>query len=132
MYGLVENPAPSIKEEKMRKLSLENYFFERSDEKGQPMNLPYNVKLNLIACLFQRQNNLNAIELLERDDLARKIRGCKENEILLEEIEYNKIKQAIDIITGYGEDDIEFVKRIFKCPQIEVEEKKEKGGKQTG
>lgn len=132
MYGLVKDPAPSIKEGKMRKLSLENYFFEGLDEKGQPKNFPYNVKLNLIASLFQRQNNLHSEELLERDDIARKIRDCKENEIILEESEYDKIKQAINIISGYGQDDVEFVKRILKCPQIEVEEKKEKGGKKTG
>lgn len=108
----------------MRKINLENYHFDGIDEKGKPKKFPYDVRGNLIAVLFQRQLNLNAMELLERDDLARKIRDCKDREILLEDSEYEKIKQAVNAFKGYGQHDVEFVRRVLECPQVEVEEKK--------
>lgn len=108
----------------MRKINLENYLIEGFDEKGKTRKFPYNVKESLVSILFHRNLNLNAMDLLDRDDLARKIRDCKNKEILFEESEFEKIKQSINSFTGYGRNDIEFVNRILKCPKIEVEEKR--------
>lgn len=108
----------------MRKIDMRDYPFEVIDKDGRPKEFPYNVRSNLITVLFQRQLNLNAVELLGRDDLARKIRDCKSDEILLEESEYEEIKKAVNTFRGYGKQDIEFVRRVLKCPKIEVEEKK--------
>ncbi|MBA7568988.1 hypothetical protein ES708_10725 [subsurface metagenome] len=108
----------------MRKIDIRDYHYEVIDSEGKSKEFPYSVKSNLIAVLFQRQLNLSAIELLGRDDLARKIRDCESDEILLEESEYEEIKKAVNAFRGYGKQDIEFVKRVLECPKIEVEEKK--------
>lgn len=108
----------------MRKINLENYHFDGVDEKGEPKKFPYNMRGNLIAVLFQRELNLNGVELLERDDLARKIRDCKGNEILLEGSEYEKVKQAVDTFTGYGQHDVKFVRRVLEAPEVKVKEDK--------
>lgn len=109
---------------KARKINLENYPFQGFDEKGKEKEFPYDVKGSLVTILFNRDLNLDAVELLDRDDLAHKIRDCKEKEVLLEEAEYQKVKQAVDVFKGFSRNDVEFVRRVLKAPQIEVEEKK--------
>lgn len=111
---------------KGRKLNLKDYFVESFDEKGEKKEVPYDVKGSLISLLFNRQLNLSAQRLLDMDDLGRKIRDCKDEEILLEEDDYLKIKQAVDAFNNYGERDIELVRRVSNAPQVEVEEKKDK------
>jgi len=85
---------------------------------------PYDIKESLINVLFNRNLELQAREALDRDDLAKKIRDCKDGEILLEENEFEKIKQGVNKVKGYTQNDVEFIRRVLRCERIEVEEKK--------
>lgn len=109
---------------KARKINLENYLVEGFDGKGEQKEIPYDMKGSLISLLFNRELNLSAQQLLDMDDLGRRIRDCKDKEILLEEGDYLKIKRAVDSFNSYGERDIKLVRRVSAAPQIEVEEKK--------
>lgn len=109
---------------KGRKLNLENYLVGSFDEEGKEKEIPYDVKGSLISLLFHKELNLSALQLLDMDDLGRRIRDCKDKEIHLEEADYLKIKQAVDSFIGYGERDIELVRRVATAPQVEMEEKK--------
>lgn len=112
---------------KARKINLENYPIQGFDEKGKEKEVPYDVRGSLVTVLFNKDLNLSAVELLDRDDLARRIRDCKGKEILLEEADYQKIRQSLEVIRGgLGQTDVGFVRRVLECPQIEVEEKKVK------
>ena len=112
----------------MRRINLENYMETVRDEKGEDVKLPYDVKNSMIEVLLSRDLGLSAREVLNREDLARKIRDCPDGSILLEEADHAKLVEAVDTIKGWGRVDIEFLKRITKAPEVEVEEKKPKEG----
>ncbi|KKK89728.1 hypothetical protein LCGC14_2730170 [marine sediment metagenome] len=108
----------------MRRLNLENYTeVVRDEESGKDTELPYPVKGSMIDALLSRELGLSAREVLDREDLARRIRGCSDGSILVEEEEYKKLVSAIDTIKGWCRTDIEFLKRIFEAPEVEVEER---------
>lgn len=113
----------------MRKLDLSNYeidgLVDKKDEKDgiidrEPGRVPYDVRKSIIFIMFSPDQRLNALELLSRDKLANKINDCQEDFVLLEQAEYEKIKNAANIVQGYSQNDIELVKRIIDCPEVEV------------
>ena len=104
----------------MRKINLTNYNIQV--DIPEPGIVPYNVKNSIINILFHPDLNLNGVELLSINKLANKVEEA-EKEILLEEVDYLKIKTAVETITGYNRNDIEFVRRILEAEEIEVVEK---------
>jgi len=84
----------------------------------------YDVRDSLIEVMFSRDLQLSARELLDRDDLARKIRDCSDGFVLLEEEEWKKLEKAVNTIKGFGKPDVEFVHRILEAEEVKVEEKK--------
>lgn len=108
----------------MRRIDLSNYSVRVRDDKGKWTGLPYEVKDSMIELLLSRELRLSGRELLDRDDLAKKIRDCPDGSILLEEGEWNKLVQSAETITGLGRPDVELVRRILEAEKVEVEEKK--------
>lgn len=106
----------------MRKINLQNYMIEARDENGQVVEVPYSVKESLTGILFHPTLEIDGRELILRSKLADKI-DAAEDEILLEEVDYSKCKLAVETITGYTKNDIEFVERILEAEAIEVKEK---------
>lgn len=86
------------------------------------VDMPYEVKSSLIELLFSRELHLSGPELLERDDLARKVRDC-DGVLLLEEPEWQKLKSSVESTTGFGRPDVELVRRIMNAKDVPVEEK---------
>jgi len=84
---------------------------------------PYDVKVSLVSMLFHPDLRLEAKELLERDKLANKINDCEDGFVLLEDADYEKVKGALGIITGFSRNDVEFVRRILEAEKAEVVEK---------
>ena len=101
----------------MRKINLENYLVKNKNE-----DLPYYVKDSIIGALFNPDLKLNGRDLLLQNKLANKIEEAEE-EILLEESDYLKVKMAFEILTGYTRNDVELVERILNTEEIEVKEK---------
>jgi len=101
----------------MRKINLKPYIVKMGSVEQE-----YNVKENLIAVIFNRQLGLSGREIYERGKLADKIESCKNGYIILEEGEFEPIKQAFQKFKGFGYTDREMVRRIFECPKIEPEE----------
>jgi len=113
----------------MRKIELKPYSVkgrQLDDETGEVkvVDVPYDVKVSLVSVLFHPDLQLKAHELLERDKLANKINDCKDGSILLEEAEYSKLTQAIEVVKGFTKNDVEFVRRILEAEQVSVKEKK--------
>lgn len=108
----------------MRQIDLSNYLVRVRDEKGEWTKLPYEVKDSMTEMLFARDLQLSGPELLTRDDLVRKINGCTDSKVLLEEEEWNKCVRAAETIKGLGRTDVELIRRILKAPKVEVEAKK--------
>ncbi len=121
----------------MRKIDLGNYLVrvrqreevvcphckEKIDE-GAWVDLPYEMRDSLIEVLFSRDNQLSGPEILERDELARKIKDHRGGDLLLEEDEWGKLSQSLSNMKGLGRPEVELVRRVLKAPQVEVEVKK--------
>jgi len=106
----------------MRKLNLENYTVSIRDNKGKLNDIPYAFKDAIINLMFHPDLRLSGTELLKTNILTEKIMEADE-EIILEEEEYNKIKNAVDSFKGFTRNEVELVKRVSECPKIDVKEK---------
>ncbi|MFH2095498.1 MAG: hypothetical protein ABIJ16_07330 [Bacteroidota bacterium] len=105
----------------MRKINLKDYTVEVRMQQGVEQ-VNYEVKTSIVNLLFHPDLKLNAVALLEQNKLAEKILAT-EQEILLEEAEYGKVKQAVGVVTGLGKNDVELVKRVLEAEEISVVEK---------
>jgi len=85
---------------------------------------PYRVKDSILNLMFIRELQLSGAELVKQNVLAMKLETCKDNEILLEDEEYNRIKKAIDTFKGFDRNAVELVNRINEAEVVEVEAKK--------
>ena len=116
----------------MKELNIEPYpinVIRRNEATGQlePAPMNYDIKDSLIGLLFNRDLQLSARDLLERDPLGRKISDAEGPTLLLENKEYEIIKKAVDTFKGYTRNDIELVKRVYEAKTVEVEKKIQKG-----
>jgi len=96
----------------VRKIDLKDYEFDGK---------PYPVTGTLSILLFNPDLKLSARDLIAQDTLAKKIEGAGES-VILEEVDYLKVKRAIETVKGWQRGDLEFVSRILDAPEIEVKE----------
>lgn len=109
----------------MRKIAIADYKIKaRDQETGNSIEAPYNVKESLISILFLPALQLQAVELLERDRLGSKIMDVKDGFVLLEEAEYKKVLDAVNLHKGFGKNDVEFVRRVLEAEEVDVKEDK--------
>jgi len=106
----------------MRKLNLENYIVSIRDEQGKLNDIPYAFKEAIINLMFHPDLRLSGTELLKTNIVAEKIMEA-DKEIILEEEEYNRVKNAVDSFKGFGRSEVNLVKRVTECPEIDVKEK---------
>lgn len=109
----------------MRKIELKAYELHLKDNEGKDHVVPYDVRGSCINCLFHPVLKLAGRDLLLAHKLADKIESCKDEFILLEEVDYMKLKGAVEKIEGFGKNDVEFVQRVLEAEVAEVQEKKE-------
>jgi len=83
---------------------------------------PYHIKESLLIILFNPDLRIQAMDLLKRDDLARKIEKQKGDWLLLEDAEYEMILVSMNAVKGYTRNDVEFVKRIMDAEDAQVKE----------
>ncbi len=113
----------------MRRIDLSSYDYEAKGQSvckacngtglvPEVLPTPYNVRANLIEALYSPELKLSARQVLDQEDLARKIRDCPDGFILLEEEEYNRALQAINSARGFGKADVEFVRRIVDAEKV--------------
>lgn len=103
----------------MKKINLKDYTVEIKTPNGIEVT-DYEVKTSIIGLLFQPALGLTGVEVLEQNRLAEKILQHENDEILLENAEYDKIKQAVDVTKGFGRNDVELVRRIFEAEDVSV------------
>jgi hypothetical protein len=106
----------------MRKLNLKDYQVtgkvKSAEGKVIDVSGPYKVKDSILNLMFTRDLQLSGAELVKQNILATKIETCKEDEILLEDEEYNRIKKALDTFKGFGRNDVELVTRVNDAETI--------------
>ena len=104
----------------MRKLDLTDYTVEVLTAEGVE-NAPFPFKRNLIEVIFNPELKISAYDLLKRDDIARAILASGDD-MLIEEGDYQIIKDAVERMRGYQRYAVELVRRIMDAPKAEVKE----------
>ncbi len=113
----------------MRKLNLKDYSVKmKAPDPKKPegviaFELPYPVKDSILNIMFRKELQLSGAELVKQNVLAMKLEACKDDEILLEEEEYKRLKNAFDKCMGFTRADVELVIRINEAEEVEVEQK---------
>ena len=113
----------------MRKLNLKDYTIKmKVPDKMNPgqeieAEFPYRFKDSVLNLMFTRELQLSGAELVKQNVLAMKLEQCKDDEILLEEGEWQRIKQAVDVFKGFSRNDVELVERINGAEVVAVEPK---------
>ena len=97
----------------MRKISLIPYKCQDGQD--------YKVKESIVNLLFAPQLRLGARAAIEHDRIARKVESSGES-VLLEEAEYEKVRNAVETFEGYSRNDLEFVQRVLEAEPIMVKE----------
>lgn len=114
----------------MRKLNMANYMVKlRAPDQMNPGQMiegeyPYHTKDSILNLLFIQDLQLTGAELVKQNMLAMKLESCKEDEILLEDEEWARIKKAVDTFRGFDRNAVELVRRINEAEVVEVEPKK--------
>lgn len=116
----------------MKRLNLEDYDYTvpelDSDGKITEKILTYDVRKAIEGILLASgpgtTQRLSNVELLRNARIAQKITMAKDGFVLLEEAEFQIVKQSFDALRGYGKNDVECVKRIENAETVDVEEKK--------
>ena len=107
----------------MRRLNVTQYMVNVLQPDGTYKEKSYKVKEALINLMFHPDLRLGGVELLKQNKIAEKILKAGVD-VLLEEEEYNKAKQAINSFKGFTKNEVELVRRVIECPEIKVKEKK--------
>jgi len=113
----------------MRKLNIKDYIFKsKAPDMGtagkvRELAIPYPVKTSIINIMFRRELQLSGAELVKQNVLAMKLEVCPDDEILLEDAEFDRIKNAFDKCTGFTRADVELVTRINEAEVVEVKSK---------
>ena len=94
----------------MRKLDLRSYRVGETE---------FDVRLSCVHLLFA--DPVSGMELRKRDALARTLETAGDH-VLLEEAQYQLLKQAADGFTKYERMHLEFFNRIQDCPEVAVQE----------
>lgn len=108
----------------MRKIDISSYMVKvKAPDQENPGKTiegewPYNTKESILNLLFNPALQLTGAELVRQNMLAMKLESCKEDEILLEDEEYGRLKKAVDTHKGFARNDVELVTRINEAEEI--------------
>lgn len=106
----------------MRKLNLANYPIDVPQADGSVKSEPFPVRTNLIELLFHPDLQLGAEEAMRRDTLAHKIVDAPQEQILLEEEDYQRILGTVKKVKGFTRYAVELLHRIYDAPEVDVKE----------
>lgn len=109
----------------MRKLKIKSYNVQLVTDKG-PQLISYNIRKSISNVVLSPEQKLGMADLLKFSKITDKIESCKEDTILLEETEYQVIKEAFGKFKGFGINEVELCRRIEEAEKVEVEEVKKK------
>lgn len=106
----------------MRKLDLRSYQVTQKVRGGDgdiiEVTAPYNVKDSVLNIMFLPALKLQGATLVRQNVLAMKIEQCEE-EVLLEEEEYGRVKAAAEAYPAQSRADVELIDRILnKTPEV--------------
>lgn len=109
---------------KMRELDLTPYkvTVSRRLETGEIKNeeVDYDIKASIAGILFLPDLKISGREAIKRDKLCEKIEEA-DGSILLEEGDWKKIVDAIEVLPSVSRNDVKFINRILEAPEVKVD-----------
>ena len=109
----------------MKKINIKNYEVIAINKELKEVKVTYGVMESLVSILMSHHNKWNGVDLLVASELATKIKDAKADDVLLENAEYEMLKKSINTFEGYGQNDVEMVKRVSMAENVEVKEVEE-------
>ena len=106
----------------MRKIDVRNYLVTVAAPDGKEVTEDYKVRETLEISLLHPQLQLNGRELMKRRKILHKIEEA-EDFLLLEEDEWEKLKNAFETTKGLSKNELPLVERVLEAEEIEVKEK---------
>lgn len=112
---------------KARKINLRPYKVNvgRRDDGGKLLEQEYAVRESLAQILLSPQLRLTGQQLFDRRMLYEKIKNGG-GELLLDESEYEMLRDAVARFQGGGPNEMEMISRVFEAEEVEMEERKKK------
>ena len=113
----------------MRKLNLRDYQYTQKVQNPvlgsvEEVSLPYLVKDSILNILFLPSLGLQGAALVRQNVLAIKIEQS-EDEVMLEEEEYQRVKKAAETYKAQSRADVQLIDRILnQTPEVEIPETK--------
>lgn len=107
----------------MKKINVSNYDIDAVDKEGKKVKVPYSVKGSLEILMFHPDLRLSSLETVRHNKIMAKIEDCKDDNVLLEDSEYEVVKRAVETVKGYGRNDIRLIDRVMNAETVEVKEK---------
>jgi len=110
----------------MRKINLKNYTVKlilpnpANPLEEMEVERPFFVKTSILNVMFAPSLMLSNADVVRENILAMKLEQCKDDEILLEENEYNRLKKAFDTFRGFDRNAVELVTRIDEAEVVEI------------
>jgi len=101
----------------MKRINILNYMVQKGEEQ-----IPYQIKASMRAMLFNPSLQLNDDGLIRNFEIWNKIKD-QENDLFLEDADYNVVLQALKAIRGFNENDLEFVQRIRNAENYDFKPK---------
>ena len=105
----------------MFRIDVTDYKTTAKTPDGKPVEVPYGVRDSMATVLLNPQQKLNGTALLRSNMIAEKILKAGES-VLLEDAEYQTLRNSADTTVGFDRQDVELVRRIMDAPRIEVKE----------
>ena len=90
--------------------------------RGESLPGSYKVRDSLVELCFVPAEGCKGRELLVRQTLAEKV-AAAQDELLLEDTDWQRLVKAVDHLPGLGRNEVELVRRILDAPSVLVEEK---------
>lgn len=105
----------------MYRLDVNDYTVFVQGPDGKTVGIAYNVKDSLATILLNPQQKLNGTALLRSNKVAEKILASTFT-ILLEDAEYQLLRDSTERIEGFDRQDVELVQRIMEAEKVAVQE----------
>lgn len=104
--------------EKGHKIDLTSYKIVIGED-----DVTFNVRLSLVSALFHPGLELTALTTRRNDKIATKIEDCKDDYLILYDVDYGIVLNAVDTFAGYDRNAVEFIRRVQEAEEVEIEVK---------
>ena len=102
------------------KINIKNYKMDRQSGEKE-----YEVKRALGNIILSPVQRHKGFKFYTNSKIVDKINDCKNNSIILDNTDYEAVKECFDTFQDYSRFDAELVRRIYEAEEVEMKENAE-------